>query len=325
MAKATLGLPGQIIAWFTYLFLLYSLLAAYTAGGGDFLQHLFSLFHVNITDWMASVLFVLIFSFVVFHGIRSVDYVNRGLMTVKFGALFLFFILMLPHIDIHNILQWHLQYLTAGLTVTITSFGFANIVPSLRNYFHSDVKKLRQVIFIGSLIPLVCYILWDLSIMGIIAREGDHGLIAMLHSGNSNSEFVTALSNILRNTTITYIAGIFTTICLATSFLGVSLSLTDFLADGLKQTKSGRGAVIVYSTTFLPPLLVVLINPNIFIKALSYAGIDCIVLLVILPVAMAWFGRYIKQIPRSYQPYGGKTMLIVLLLCGIFIIGQGLL
>ncbi|WP_328287250.1 aromatic amino acid transport family protein, partial [Legionella pneumophila] len=35
MAKSTLGLPGQVIAWITYLLLLYTLLAAYISGGSD--------------------------------------------------------------------------------------------------------------------------------------------------------------------------------------------------------------------------------------------------------------------------------------------------
>lgn len=325
MARTTLGLPGQIIAWLTYLLLLYALLAAYTAGGGDFLQHLCSLFHLTIPSWLASVIFTLILGAIVFHGIRSVDYVNRGLMITKFSTLLLLFIFILPHINPTNLVHGQLKYLATGLTVTMTSFGFANIIPSLRAYFDSDIKKLRKVILIGSLIPLICYILWDLSIMGIIAREGNDGLIAMLHSGNSNSQFVTALNNILQNNTITYIAGIFTTICLATSFLGVALSLTDFLADGLAQSKTGKGAFIVYGATFLPPLLIVLFDPSIFIKALSYAGIVCMILLVMLPVAMAWSGRYIKQISADYRVQGGKLTLIFLFICALFVVGQGII
>src|SRR3990167_7556773 len=40
MAGATLGRGGQVIAWLAYLLLLYSILSAYIAGGGDLFHYL---------------------------------------------------------------------------------------------------------------------------------------------------------------------------------------------------------------------------------------------------------------------------------------------
>lgn len=324
MAKATLGKPGQIVAWIAYLLLFYSLMAAYIAGGGDFLSHLVSLVGLKLPDWLASLGFAVILGFIVYCGIRSVDYVNRVLMITKFGALILLLIFVLPHVSAANLEGGQFKYVFASITVAITSFGFSNIIPSLRSYFDSDVKKLRLAILIGSLIPLICYILWDLAIMGVIARDGANGLTAMAHSGHSNSEFVTALSVLLNRETITVIARVFTSICLATSFLGVALSLSDFLADGLQMAKQGKGNLIIYSATFLPPLAIVLFYPGIFITALGYAGIDCMVLLVLLPALMAWSGRYYKKLPSDYRVPGGKPLLLVLMLCAILIIGQSI-
>lgn len=74
----------------------------------------------------------------------------------------------------------------------------------------------------------------------------------MLHSRHSTSEFVIQLSNILNNSFITFLTRIFTSICLATSFLASGLSLSDFLADGLRTSKRGKGGVIVYLAIFYP-------------------------------------------------------------------------
>lgn len=322
MAKATLGWPGQLVAWLSYLLLLYSVLAAYMAGGGDFLSHLVLAAGLRTPDWLASLLFALVLGTVVYFGIRSVDYVNRGLMFVKFGALILLMSFIFPHVTSAHLSGGQFKYMTASATVAITSFAFSNIIPSLRVYFHSDVKKLRLAVLIGSLIPLVCYILWDLAIMGVIPRDGDNGLIAMMHSGRSNSEFVTALSVLLNRGTVTTFARIFTSICLATSFLGVALSLSDFLADGLQTEKKGAGNIIIYSATFLPPLVVVLFYPGAFISALSYAGIYCMILFVFLPALMAWSGRYRKCLASTYQTWGGKPLLIFLVVCAVLIIGN---
>src|SRR6185312_6915217 len=54
MAKQTLGGAGQIVAWVTYLLLLYSLLAAYIAGGGDFLRNLLAAMGLSLPAWLAS-------------------------------------------------------------------------------------------------------------------------------------------------------------------------------------------------------------------------------------------------------------------------------
>ena len=71
---------------------------------------------------------------------------------------------------------------------------------------------------------------------------------------------------------------------------------------------------------FLHPLILVSFAPSLFIKALSYAGVMCVVLLMFLPGLMAYRGRYQLKLPSLYQVYGGKYLLI-----GQIIISVGLL
>lgn len=320
MAKATLGKSGIAVAWVSYLILLYSLLSAYIAGGSDFLHNLLSLIHIDIARSVSALLFTLLFGVVVYFGIRSVDYVNRGLMITKFGTLIGLIFLILPHTTLAKLGAGETKYLTAGLTVMITSFGFASIVPSLRSYFHDDTKKLRIAILTGSLIPLIFYILWDMAIMGVMPLTGANSLTEMFHAIDSNSLFVNTLSNLLNQEIITVLARIFMSICLATSFLGVALSLSDFLADGLNITKVGKGNVIVNLITFLPPLFIVLFYPGAFIKGLNYAGVCCVILLLLMPALMAWSGRYHKKIASGYRLGGGRPLLIAIISVAIIII-----
>jgi tyrosine-specific transport protein len=320
MARVTLGPLGQLVAWVTYLLLLYSLLAAYIAGGGDIFKNLLSLIHVTPPESLTLVVFTALFGYVVYHGIRSVDLVNRLLMFFKLGAFVVLVAFISPHVTVDNLRGGEFKTLTMSLTVAIASFGFATIIPSLRIYFHDDIKKLRLVIWAGSLIPLVCYIIWDFAILGVIAREGDHGLISMLHSGRSTSEFVNVLRVLLNRETITTSARFFTSICLLTSFLGVALCLSDFLADGFGMEKVGKNKIIISLATFVPPLLIVIFYPGAFISALSYAGVFCIILLLLFPALMAWFGRYRKKIATGYQVPGGKPLLICMMGLAVVII-----
>jgi tyrosine-specific transport protein len=253
---------------------------------------------------------------VVYAGIRSVDYLNRGLMFFKMGAYLLLVVFLAPYISMEKLSVFYPAKLSdsTAIMVTITSFGFAIIVPSLRIYFHSDIKKLKTVIFFGSLIPLLCYIAWDAVIMGVIPLNGEKGLTAILQSPNSTSALVSTLNDLITHPGVAFFAKLFTSICVLTSFLSVALCLTDFLADGLQVEKKAWAACWIHLLTFLPPLLIVLFFPNIFIKALKYAGIYCVILLVLLPTWMAWCGRYRRHISKGFQVPGGKILLGFLML-----------
>lgn len=325
MAKTILGRWGEFVAWISYLLLFYSVLAAYMAGGGDFLHGLLHAIGLTLPNWLTILLFASILGYIVYRGIRYVDYVNRGLMISKFGVYLLLVVAIIPFVSATKLIDGNLAYVTAGLTVMITSFTFANIIPSLRTYFKEDTAKLRKAILIGSVIPLICYLLWDLVIMGVIPREGETGLISMLHSQHSTSAFVNELNHILQSSIITTLARIFTSICLATSFLASALGLSDFLADGFQVEKKGRSSILVYGATFLPPLIVVLFYPGAFVAALGYAGICCVILLALLPSLMAWRGRYgANPIAQGYRLGGGKPLLAILITLSSVVIIYGI-
>jgi tyrosine-specific transport protein len=309
MARATLGPLGEIITWFCYLLLLYSLLAAYIAGGADFLKGLLQKTQIIFSLRETAILFALSCGLIVYQGIHSVDLFNRALMSGKLFIYILLIALIFPFLSLNQLHQGHLQNLPTSLTIMITSFGFAAVIPSLRSYFHSDVHQLRTVIILGSLIPLICYSLWNAAIMGIIPLEGNSGLVAIGHSQQPTSELTNTLNSRLNKSLIHGLIWGFTSICLITSFLGVGLSLVDFLRDGLGLNKSTRTKNISALLAFFPPLIMVLFFPALFLSALSYAGICCAGLLALLPALMAWSGRYRRGFSFPYQVSGGKILL----------------
>ena len=312
MAKATLGLPGQVIAWITYLFLLYTLLAAYISGGSDVFNGLLHQAHITLPNGVTALLFTGIFSFVIYSGIRAVDYLNRGLMFGKLGIYLLLVLIICPYIDSTHLRGGNMKAITGSLMILMASFGFASIIPSLREYFEDDIPSLRKVIFIGSLIPLFCYIVWNAVIMGVVSRDGTNGLLALMESDHATSGLTEALSNSVNSEWITGFFGFFTSICMITAFLGVSLGLFDFLADGLNLKKAGHQGKLILAFTFLPPLAIVLFNPGIYLHALNYAGICCVILLLLLPTIMAWRGRKTPSESSLILIPGGNSCLILI-------------
>lgn len=322
MAAATLGSPGLLTAWLSYLFLLYTLLSAYISGGADVFGNLFSRIGIPINEWQASTLFTLVFGLIVYGGIRQVDLFNRGLMFGKLAVYFILVLLIAPHIQLNYLQGGNYQYITGTVMILITSFGFAIIVPNLRDYFDDDIVLLRKVVFIGSLIPLVCYLAWDAVIIGSLPTNGNTGLAGLMHEEHTTSALATILSNTVQSSVISSLFNFFTSICMLTAFLGVSLCLISFLADGLNLEQRGKQGIGLFLLTFVPPLLVVIYYPGAYIQALNYAGIFCVILLLLLPALMTVYGR--KKFTPRYTVPGGKISQWVVIVFSILLLANSI-
>lgn len=326
MARQTLGPVGQAITWLTFVLLLYSLLSAYISGGSGLLQNIFHGAGITLPASLASISFTLIFGTIVYFGMRAIDYANRGLMLMKLGGYLLLSAALVPFISFDRLMTHDFSALktSTAFIVTVASFGFATIVPSVRIYLHGDVRKLKKTIFIGSLIPLVCYSIWDMVIMGVIPLQGDNGLMQIVHASNSTDRLVANLSAAANVGAVILITKLFTSICVLTSFLGVSLCLTDFVADALSLEKIGINRLIIQLVTYVPPLIIVLFYPNAFIGALEYGGIYSIILLIFIPAWMAVRGRR-KFHQSEFRVPGGNLFLYGLILVSLAAIGYGIL
>ncbi|KAH9790361.1 hypothetical protein KPL71_003375 [Citrus sinensis] len=108
------------------------------------------------------------------------------------------------------------------------------------------------------------------------------------------------------------IIDVFSFLAIATSYIGFILGLSDFLADLLKLP-SGQSSPQPYLLTLIPPLVLSLLDPEIFFKALDFAGTyGVLVLFGILPAVMSWSDRYSSSSPSMTIPRivpGGKLTL----------------
>ncbi len=320
MAKNTLGRAGELCSWIVYLFLLYTLTTAYIAGSGPiFLDSFFQLTGYTLPSWTGPIPLLLVFGFFVYQGARSVDYVNRFLMLGLVITYLAMVIFLAPYVQSTLLTYINWKGIWLAIPIASTSFGFHIIIPTLTDYLHRDIKQLRQVIVIGSLVPLIVYLIWELLTLGIIPLFGEKGLIAGYQQGLDGA---TILSLLLGHSKLSLLASAFSLFAIITSFLGVSLSLSDFLADGLKIRKTRKGRLILYLLTFIPPLFFTLTDPHAFLNALEYAGVfGVIILLGLLPILMVWRGRYRQHRQSTFKAPGGKITLSIALILSLLVIG----
>lgn len=317
MTKATLGNRGLLVAWLSYLFLLYTLLSAYISGGGDIFRNLLSFMGLQLNPIAANSLFTVLFGLIVAGGIRQVDWFNRFLMFGKLSIYALLIIFITPKVESTLLTHGSLSAMSKTIMILITSFGFAIIIPNLREYFQDNIKTLRQVIFIGSLIPLLCYIAWDLVIMGSIPQET---LASLLNSPTATSGLGNMLSEEIKNPTIMSLFHFFSSICMLTAFLGVALCLSSFFSDGLKISSEGKQGALLFLLTFGPPFCIVTVWPGAYLHALNYAGLFCVILLLLLPALMLFYGR--KKFNGGFKVPGGLFTPVLLVASSVLLIGN---
>lgn len=321
-----LGLPIQILVCIFYLILQYSILCAYIAGGGDLFHYMLNTGGISISLKSSLLTFTLFFGFIVYCGIKTIDYFNRFLMFGKLGSLVLLIVLIIPFISIFNLNNNEVANVNFPNSFALVTVAFATmlLVPSMRTYFDQDIRTLRKAIFIGTLVPLIIYIAWDMVVLGVVPLDGDVSMRRIITSPKSNSDLIDSIRILLNKEVITTFTTIFTSICMVTSFLSLSLSLSDFWSDGLSIQKQGVGKLLVFSITFIPPLIIVLFYPYIFIQCLQYAGLCCFILMILLPPILVWFGRYHRLMSINYKLLEGKILLISLMIIGLVMTGFGI-
>ena len=321
MAEFTLGIIGKIVGWIVYLFLLYALTTAYLSGcSAIFVNSIFKATGTHLPWWFGPIPFVILFGICVYLGTRPVDYFNRILMIGLVVTYVILGIFISPHIEVENLSGIHMGYLWPSIAVVVTSFGFHIIIPSLSHYLHYDLKHLKLTLLIGSIIPFLVYFFWETFVLGTIPLHGKEGLLAMRKLTHPELGIIHSLRVLLSSPMLALAARLFSYFAILTSFIGVSLSLSDFLADGLKIKKTAFGRLLTCILTFIPPLIISLTYPHVFLSALKYAGVFVAILLGILPAAMVWSGRYRMKLVSDYRVPGGRVTLIIIILLSLSVI-----
>lgn len=323
MSFKTLGKKGEIISWVSLLCLLYALCAAYVTGGGSILtQVIATYFEIEIPHWVSSTMFTLVIGSLVFWGTAIVDWCNRGLMLLKFIAFIIGMVLLMPSVNVETLSEASTSsyYFIAAFPILLTSFGFHPVIPSLAGYNNNDPVLLRKAITYGSLIPLVLYCIWEFVVKGIVPETGNISFLKIVSQGGSVGDLIGSVAKITQHRGIGVIMNVFSNTALATSFLGVSLALFDFLEDvvekGRKETHRKRVAFL----TFMPPLVFALFFPKGFLLALGYASLFVAFTCVIQPALMVMKLRRSKELHSPYRVSGGWLPIAVALFSGVLII-----
>lgn len=297
--------------------LMYALLAAYISGGGDVLtENMSQWLEIKIPSELGILLFTLLFGGIVSLGTRIIDVFNKWIFIVKIIFLTIVLVLLAPQVLHINLLSLPISKasILLVLPVIFTSFGFHVNIPSIVNYMEGDQRKLRRIVIIGSAIPLVIYLLWQLMVLGSIDQ---YAFLSILENQSSIQGLLVAIRKMVQLPIINISFNVFAAAALVTSFLGVSLGLFDYIADLTVKYKQVNKTFVISLLTFVPPVTFALFYPEGFVLALGYAAIPLVFLVLFLPVFLIKRLYRLKNVEVSWRK---KLILLTIIAVGILLI-----
>ncbi len=314
MVKDLLGPTWNAINGVAVAFVLYLLTYAYIFVGGDLTaKGLGSTFGVKIPLTVGQLAFFLIFATCVWASARLVD----RFTSILIGGMVLTFIWatggLIAEAKLPVLFDTQAPsgtpywiYISAALPVCLASFGFHGNVSSLLKYFKGDAPKVAKSLWAGTLIALVIYVLWQIAIQGNLPRNEFAPVIA---TDGQVSVLIEVLSKFVQTGSMAAILSFFSYMAIATSFLGVTLGLFDYIADIFKWDDSVSGRTKTAALTFLPPLVSCLLFPTGFVTAIGYVGLVATVWTCFLPSLLLLRSRQKFGKGKNYTVYGGAWLI----------------
>lgn len=332
VVRGLLGPAWSVITGLAVAFVLYSLTYAYIYVGGGLTQN--SL--VTMGSWLteqpllisrelSSVVFLLVLATSVWISTKVVD----RFATLLIGGMLISFFLstgsllqsVTPAVLFDSQAtgeQNYWRYAWAALPVCLASFGFHGNVPSLVSYYNKQAKPVARSILWGSLLALGIYLLWQLAVQGNLPRAE---FAPVIKADGDVAALLVALAQYVTTDAVARFLNAFAFMAIASSFLGVTLGLFDYLRDLFGFTDTAIGRLKTAVVTFLPPLVACLLFPTGFVRVMGYVGLMAAIWAALVPALLVRAAR--KRFANAeYQVAGGAWLIgfVIVFAVTVFIV-----
>ncbi|OGF36345.1 hypothetical protein A2482_05130 [Candidatus Falkowbacteria bacterium RIFOXYC2_FULL_48_21] len=226
----------------------YGALTVYLIGEGEALS---ALFGTNKT--ISSLVFFAIGAFILLVGLRLVK-VFELWMVAAFVVIILAIVgVGVADLNLINFAHIDLSRIIIPYGVILFAYSGASSVVSLREILRKDEKKVRRAVLIGSLVPLVIYVVFTMVVVGITGSATTP--VATIGLGEKLGPAMLIFGNL------------FAFFAMGTSFLTVGMGLRQTFQFDLKCSK-----FVSWLAVIAVPLTVFLFGLRDFILAMEIAG-----------------------------------------------------
>jgi len=296
-AEKYLGKWGKRIMLFSMFAGIYGALVAYLIGEGESLSAIF-----GFTPLIFSLIFFVISAILVYLGLKTIvkyELVFSTIILILVLAISIFSIFS-GKFNLANLATFNLKNILIPYGVILFAFVGAAAIPEMKECLCRDRKQLKKSILIGSIIPILFYLIFAFAVVGT--------------TGINTTEVATiGLGNLL-GPSILIFGNLFAIFAMFTSFLTLGLAMKQIYMYDYKIKP-----FLSWALTVFIPLIIFLIGAKSFIKVIGITGAFAGGIDGILIVLMFWRAR--KYGERQPEFKLGKKHLIGFLLILVFIIG----
>ena len=274
-----LGVAGKWIAIAANMLILYGLLIAYLAGGTIIITELYDF---GVSQKVVLVVFFLLMTLLTIKGIELVKKCNTLLIILLWGSFIIIVLIAANHIVPSHFKNINIVMLPVIAPILLTSFHFHNIIPNICKNTGWNKKIVYRAMLIGMMIGFLLNVIWLIVGVGVLPlNQGDSSInYAYIH----NLPVIMPMVSIVGTHAILVFALIFAIIAIVTSYFANGLGLMGFTRDLLANYFNTKSQLLKFAVTFLPPLIIAMFYPDIFLKAINIVGgIGIVVLFGILP------------------------------------------
>ncbi len=319
------GSVAKIIGDASLLILTYALMAAYLFGGASVLETFLNQHSMGqIFDYCPSFSIMTALIILILMGnLRWVDHHNRVLFIVMLGAIIVLMAGLSEELRITHFVSivsnWQ-QYTVwqIAIPVIFTSFGYHIIQNMMVVYCEYDAIALKKAFFWGSLIPLVAYVSWVFVTLSILYIKSPEFYQVLLTQKAELGQLMQALNQATGFSWLQPLSWVVGLLAILTSAIGVGLAIISFWDQHLPPSLINRPFILLL--TLVPPLLVGMLIPDVFIRALGFAGLILTIIAIFLPIYL--LGKADKMPIKKvfYQCTTYKSLRIFVFAVGIIVV-----
>lgn len=316
------GALRQFLSIGAYFFLHYAMMVAYISQGGsniiitppaDILWPPSLLFGpILFTTIMASTLYAL--------PKRIVSWINNLMVFGVFGSMAVVLFVGVSTLHVNTLFLppdvQHPEYVLRSFPIILLSFVYHTIIPTVVKDCQYDVPRIQSSIVGGTTLPFLLFAAWNAVILGNV----DPTMLAANAAQGAADATIDPVAILLKQKEgsaplLHPMISIFSTLAVMTSLIGFTYGLqeawtgvflklrkriqwkeNDAMYESHQSTTSYHTAstrLEIFALIFLPPLLIALYYPDIFVQALDYGGaFGVTILFVLLPAYGVWMKRY---------------------------------
>ncbi len=255
-AEKYLGRWGKRLMMFSMVFGTYGALTAYLIGEGESLRAIFSW---GNPLWY-SIVFFIVAAFIIYRGVKAAGKAELVLIGILLLIVVLIGIFSYQNVQMSNLryLNWAKFFAPYGV-ILFALMGMPS-VPEMQEVLEQEKNKMKKAIVIGSIIPIVLYLLFAFIVVGLIGLENFELL-------EPNQKIATVALSIYSSPILGIFANIIAVLSMFTSFLTLSIALAETYEYDYAFPRSA--ALLL---TFSVPLLITLFSLSTFIPIIAITG-----------------------------------------------------